>query len=63
MYGGVVVPWTTPVIISGFLVGGWRTAVLQAVVLVLSVVMYLPFIRALDKRYVKEEQENAATEG
>lgn len=60
MYGGVVVPWTTPVIISGFLVGGWRTALLQAVVLVLSVLMYLPFIRALDKRYVKEEQESAA---
>ena len=67
MYGGVVVPWTTPVIISGFLVGGWRTAVLQAVVLVLSVLMYLPFIKALDKRYVKEEEErekeqNSATQ-
>jgi len=57
MYGGVVVPWTTPVIISGFLVGGWRTALLQAVILALSVVVYLPFIRAVDKRNVKQEAE------
>lgn len=57
MYSGVVVPWTTPVIISGFLVGGWRTALLQAVILVLSVVIYFPFIRAVDKRNVKQEAE------
>lgn len=57
MYGGVVVPWTTPVIISGFLVGGWRTALLQVVILVMSFFMYLPFIRALDKRYLKQENE------
>ena len=62
MYGGVVVPWTTPVIISGFLVGGWRTALLQAVVLVLSVVIYFPFIRSMDRRYVKDEMARAAEE-
>ncbi|MDD3251129.1 MAG: PTS sugar transporter subunit IIC [Lachnospiraceae bacterium] len=57
MYGGVVVPWTCPPIISGFLVGGWRTALLQVVILVLSFFVYLPFIRATDKRYVKQEEE------
>lgn len=62
MYGGVVVPWTTPVIISGFLVGGWRTALLQAVTLVISCLMYWPFIHAMDKRYVKEEAEGEASE-
>ena len=29
LYTGVVVPWTTPPIISGFLTGGWRTALFQ----------------------------------
>lgn len=60
LYSGVVVPWTCPPIISGFLVGGWRTALLQVVILGLSVLVYLPFIRAVDKGYVKSEAELAA---
>lgn len=62
LYSGVVVPWTCPPIISGFLVGGWRTALLQVVILVLSFLVYLPFIRIMDKRYVKSEAELAAQE-
>lgn len=62
LYSGVVVPWTCPPIISGFLVGGWRTALLQALILVLSFFVYLPFIRAVDKRYVQQEKELAAEE-
>lgn len=62
LYSGVVVPWTCPPIISGFLVGGWRTALLQVVILVLSFLVYLPFIRIMDKRYVKSEAELAAKE-
>ena len=57
MYGGVIVPWTCPPIISGFLVGGWRTALLQTLILVLSFFIYLPFIRVTDKRYVTQEAE------
>lgn len=64
LYSGVVVPWTCPPIISGFLVGGWRTALLQALILVLSFFIYLPFIRAMDKRYMKQEKEaEAASDG
>ena len=33
MFGGVMVPWTTPPIVSGFLVGGWKMAVLQTFIL------------------------------
>lgn len=62
LYSGVVVPWTCPPIISGFLVGGWRTALLQVVILALSFLVYLPFIRMMDKRYVKSEAELAAKE-
>ncbi len=62
LYSGVVVPWTCPPIISGFLVGGWRTALLQVVILALSFLVYLPFIYAMDKRYVKSEEELATKE-
>ena len=56
LYGGVIIPWTTPPIISGFLVGGWRTALLQVVILVLSFFVYLPFIKSVDKKNMKQEQ-------
>ena len=52
---GVAVPWTMPAIISGFLSTGWRGAVLQALLLILGVVLYYPFIRVLDKQYVEDE--------
>lgn len=56
VYGGVLAPWTTPPILSGFIVGGWRAALLQVVILALSVIIYFPFIRAVDKMYQKQEQ-------
>ncbi|SJZ75241.1 PTS system, cellobiose-specific IIC component [Pilibacter termitis] len=56
LFKAVIVPWTTPPIISGFLVGGWQAAVLQFVVLALSFFIYLPFIRKMDG-LAKEEEE------
>lgn len=53
---GVLIPWTTPVIIGGFLVSGIRGAILQAVELVVSFFIYLPFIKMLDKKYCEQEQ-------
>ena len=58
MYTGILVPWTCPPVISGFLIGGWRTALLQILILVLSFFVYLPFIRVVDKMYVKQENTN-----
>ena len=55
---GVAVPWTMPVIISGFLSTGWRGALLQALLLILGVILYYPFIRILDRQYLKEELES-----
>ena len=53
------VPWTTPTIISGFLMtgGDWKAAVWQTIELVLAVLAYYPFFKSLDKQAVKEEQE------
>ncbi|WP_186423890.1 PTS sugar transporter subunit IIC [Lacrimispora celerecrescens] len=57
MYKGILVPWTCPPIISGFLIGGWRTALLQVGILALSFFVYLPFIRVIDKMYEKQENQ------
>nr|WP_304862122.1 hypothetical protein [Dubosiella newyorkensis] len=59
MFTGVVVPWTTPPIISGLLVNGWKTMVWQAIVIVGSFFIYFPFIKMYDNQLYKEEQEAA----
>lgn len=52
---GVIIPWTTPVVLSGYLVSGVSGAILQIVLLVVVFFIYYPFIKILDKRYHKEE--------
>lgn len=54
-YGAIQVPWTCPPFISGFLIGGWRTALLQLIILSLSFLVYLPFVRRVDKLNLIEE--------
>lgn len=52
----VMVPWTTPPILSGYLAtgGDWRGVLLQVINLVITVAMYIPFViigsKALDKQ-------------
>lgn len=53
---GVMVPWTTPPIISGFLVGGWQMAIWQAIVIAASFFVYFPFARRYDKILYQQEQ-------
>lgn len=55
---GVVMPWTTPPIISGFLSSGWQGAVLQAVLIAAGAIIYLPFVKTMDKNYLIEESNN-----
>ncbi|MCI8578340.1 MAG: PTS sugar transporter subunit IIC [Lachnospiraceae bacterium] len=62
LYGAIEVPWTCPPVISGFLVGDWRTALLQIVIFILSFLVYLPFIRRIDKMNLKMEAETASQE-
>lgn len=54
---GVLLPWTTPPIISGWLAtGSWTGSALQLVELVLNILIYYPFVKMLDKQYLKDEQ-------
>lgn len=55
-FNGVIAPWTTPPIFSGFLVSGWQGAVVQVIAIIVSVVIYYPFVMVLDKQYRKEEE-------
>ncbi|AGF59121.1 PTS system cellobiose-specific IIC component [Clostridium saccharoperbutylacetonicum] len=56
LFTGVMVPWTTPPVISGFILGGWRTALLQIVIMAISFFIYLPFFKKQDAINVKNEQ-------
>ena len=57
LYGATQVPWTCPPIISGFLIGGWRTALLQLVIFIISFFVYLPFAKRVDKLNLMKEAE------
>nr|WP_297438701.1 PTS sugar transporter subunit IIC [uncultured Clostridium sp.] len=59
---GINIPWTTPVIISGFLATNWAGALLQAGLLVLGVFMYMPFIKIMDKQYIDDESKASEKE-
>lgn len=57
---GVQLPWTCPIIFSGFLVTGSVTgSIVQIVQLIIDVLIYYPFFKLLDQRYLEEETANA----
>lgn len=62
MFTNIQAPWATPPIIGGFLVAGWQGAVVQALLVVVCVLIYLPFTKALDKRFQGDEQREAELE-
>lgn len=58
--GGTLPPWTTPPIISGFILGGWKYAVMQAVCLLVGFCIYFPFVKKVDTMNYKQEQSEGA---
>lgn len=57
-FSGVTLPWSTPAIISGFMVGGWQGAVVQIIILAVSTIVYFPFFKIQDKiAYESETKE------
>ncbi|MBC1601646.1 PTS sugar transporter subunit IIC [Listeria welshimeri] len=52
----VLIPWTTPPVISGYLAtnGDWRAAVLQIFLILIGVLIYLPFVKASNRAVVKD---------
>lgn len=59
-----VIPWTTPPILSGLLATNfaWQGPVIQVINLALSILIYLPFVKAADKIEMKKEMEAGAAD-
>lgn len=58
----VLVPWTTPPLISGFLAsqGDWKVVVIQLVIIIVTTLFYMPFIKIAERVARKQaEQYNA----
>ena len=57
---GVSLPWTTPIGFSGYLsTGSVMAGVWQIGLLLLGCIIYYPFIKMLDKQYLKDEEKSA----
>ena len=57
----VMVPWTTPVFMSGFLAtaGDFRGVILQVILVVLGVIIYLPFMKVHERVQAQQALEEA----
>ncbi|WP_208560167.1 PTS cellobiose transporter subunit IIC [Marinilactibacillus kalidii] len=55
---GVIVPWTTPALLSGYLATGNNImgSVMQLINMAIVFVIWLPFLKVLDNQYYREEQ-------
>lgn len=54
---GITVPWTTPVFLGGWLAtNSIRGGILQLFNIVLVALIWVPFLKIIDRQYLKEEQ-------
>ncbi len=60
----VTAPWTLPGPIGAFMAtgGDWKAAVLNIICIIISVVIYYPFVKIYDKKLLTEEQGEALEE-
>jgi lactose/cellobiose-specific phosphotransferase system IIC component len=57
----VIIPWTTPPIISGWmLTDSWRGAAFQVIEIGLSTALYLPFVRKVEAGRIREQSRKLA---
>ena len=56
-FTAIQVPWTTPPIIGPLILQGIPGAIVQIIIIFASCLIYLPFMKAQDNVYLKEEQE------
>lgn len=60
---GVAVPWTTPLLISGYLATGGKISgiVMQVINFAVAILIYYPFFRLWDQKKLSEEQAETVT--
>ncbi|MGE6257960.1 PTS cellobiose transporter subunit IIC [Heyndrickxia sporothermodurans] len=55
----VLLPWTTPPVIGGFVAtASWKGGLLAAINLLISIFIYIPFIKMAERSFLKKEKEN-----
>ena len=57
--GAAMPPWTTPPIISGFIIGGWKYAIAQVIFLAIGLAIYFPFFKKVDEMNYQQELDAA----
>ncbi|MDP1511633.1 PTS transporter subunit EIIC [Paenibacillus sp. CMAA1739] len=57
---GIYPPFGTPIFALGFIEGSWKLAAAQLVLIPISMLIYYPFFRTLDKQALKKEHEAQA---
>lgn len=57
---GTIVNWTMPQIVSGFLAQGWQAMVLQIVLILITTLIWIPFVKMVDKQVLAEESGTEA---
>lgn len=55
----MMLPWTTPAIVSSILMGGIKLFIIAIVIVVVSFIIWYPFFQIADARALKEEKESA----
>ena len=61
--GGQLPPWTVPPVLSGLIIGGWKYAVMQFVVICIGAAIYLPFFKKVDAMAYADEVKMNANNG
>lgn len=60
---GAPVPWTMPAPIGGIMLcNDIRGGILQIIIILISGLIYYPFVKALDKKYLNEESQTSELE-
>lgn len=54
---GLQLPWTTPILLFGFLECGIQGAILQVILILISIAIYYPFFKVVDRKALKDEVE------
>jgi Phosphotransferase system cellobiose-specific component IIC len=53
----VIIPTGVPFGFAGLMIGGWRWAIFQVLEVILSIAIYYPFFKRMDKEAYLLEQE------
>lgn len=58
---GIQLPFGLPIVLGGFLEGGWRVALLQIIAIAVGCLIYFPFVKVFDKQKLAEEATGSAS--